>query len=317
MRTKACLIANPAAGRGRGARSLRAARSAFADLVRGDVRQTMGPGDEARLVRSALADGCTTIAVLGGDGTWSKTAAALVAMRSECRLVPLAAGTGNDFAKSMGLPADDFVAMAALAAAGVARAIDVGEIEGRPFLNSVGFGFDVAALEVAAATPWLRGDALYPYAALNLLFRYRGVHTEVLAPGDVPDPSPRLRLGLVVANAPRFGGSFMIAPGALPDDGLLDVVSIADAPAGRRVSILRAVSRGTHTGGAFPEVHAASATEVSLRFAQPPRYEADGELLRARATELTVRCRPGALRVVATAPDVSRVPGASLRPTAR
>lgn len=295
----AWLIANPAAGRGRARRVLPAAGAAFAALVGDRVLETREPGDESRLVRQALEGGCDTLVVLGGDGTWSKAAAALVESGAECMLVPVAGGTGNDFPKALGLPAGDPVAMAALAAAGASRRIDVGVIEGRVFINSAGFSFDVAALQVAARTPWLGGAALYAYAALNLLLRYAGVRATVVEPSLDGAAAPRERhlLGLVVANGPRFGGSFIIAPEARQDDGRLDLVCIADAGPMRRIRLLDAVARGTHTRG-FAEVTTASGERVVLRFPGPPLYEADGELLLAARDEVELHCRPRALRVV-------------------
>ena len=295
----AWLIANPAAGRGRARRVLPAAREAFESLVGERVRLTRSPGDEARLVREALDAGCEMLVVLGGDGTWSKVAGALVAAASRCTLVPVAGGTGNDFPKSLGLPAADPAAMARLATAGDWRAVDVGAVEGRVFINSAGFSFDVAALEVAARTPWLGGTALYAYAALNLLFRYRGVRATVVEPALDGETGPRERhlLALVVASGARFGGSFVIAPEARQDDGRLDVVCIADAGPLRRIALLDAVARGTHTRG-FPEVSTATGERVLLRFGGPPLYQADGELLLAARPDVELRCLPAALRVV-------------------
>lgn len=300
------LISNPAAGRGRGARAFPAAARSLASIGSVTEHVTRAPGDERRLVRDALDQGATTIAALGGDGTCSKVAAAMVEAGALCRFMPLAAGTGNDLAKSLGLPASDYAGMARIAEDGADRLIDVGSVEGRLFVNSVGFGFDAAALAVAERTPWLRGTALYLYAALNLLFRYRGVRASVL-PGDeaaTPDPErhpaggePNLLLGLVVANGSRFGGSFIIAPNARMDDGHLDLVTIADAPAVRRIGILNAAGRGTHL--ALAGVGSRHVSSVTFLFGQPPMYQIDGDLYRARSQSVEVRCVPGALRVVA------------------
>jgi diacylglycerol kinase (ATP) len=85
--------------------------------------------------------------VLGGDGSVSHAARGLIAARSATPLVIFAGGTGNDFAKSLGVPARDFLAMARRIEAGSVRVIDAGEIDGVPFVNSAGFGFDVDVLQ--------------------------------------------------------------------------------------------------------------------------------------------------------------------------
>src|SRR5688572_9693199 len=107
------VIANPAAGWGRGARELPAIRRVLDEHGIDDVRLTARSGDEARLARDAIADGVDTVIAIGGDGTWSQVGGALAG--SACRLVPIAVGTGNDFAKTLALPSRDAQAMARLA----------------------------------------------------------------------------------------------------------------------------------------------------------------------------------------------------------
>ena len=294
------LLANPAAGRGRGFRALPAARAAFAAVGVEDVRLTAGPGDEARLVREALDDGCTTLAVLGGDGTWSKAAAALAsAGAGACRLAPLAAGSGNDFVKSAGLPARDYARMAALAVGAGARRIDLGRLRSggqeRLFLNVAGFGFDAAVLAYMERVTWLGGDALYLYAALRQLFGFRGAEARVRMAGA--DAGWATRLLIAVGNGRHFGGSFAICPDARLDDGLLDVVLVGDMGAARRLAVFGAATRGRHVEA--PEATAWRAPAVTLEFRAPPLYDADGELHRAPGAEVALDVVPGALTLVA------------------
>lgn len=296
------LIANPASGRGRGLRALPAARAAMAAVGVEDVRLTNGPGDEARLVREALDDGCTTLAVLGGDGTWSKVAAALVgagAAGAACRLAPLAAGSGNDFVKSTGLPASDYGQMAALAVGSGTHRIDLGRVRSagaeRHFLNVAGFGFDAAVLAYMEGVGWLKGDAVYFYAALRQLFGFHGCDARVRV-GDA-DTGWTHQLLIAVGNGRHFGGSFAICPGALLDDGRLDVVAVGDAGAVRRLALFGAATRGRHLGA--PEVRAWRAPAVRIEFRAPPLYEADGELHRASGAELELDVVPGAVALVA------------------
>lgn len=134
-----CLIANPAAGHGRGTKLLPRVTQAFASQGVTDVRLTTAPGDETRQVRTALDDGCDIIVVLGGDGTWSKAAAELARLGSPARLALLAAGTGNDFIKNLREPARDPEAMARLVAGpNDERRIDMAAVDDQLFLNVAG-----------------------------------------------------------------------------------------------------------------------------------------------------------------------------------
>ncbi len=160
MTVRACLIVNPVAGRGLAARLLPRVARAFAARGITDVRPTVAPGDEARQVRAALDDGCDTIAVLGGDGTWSKAAAELARHGAPARLALIAAGTGNDFVKNLPEPSRDADAMARLVAGDAEeRRIDMAAVDGELFLNVAGFAFDVAVLARTERMRWMRGAA--------------------------------------------------------------------------------------------------------------------------------------------------------------
>lgn len=286
------MILNPAAGRGRGARVEAAVRRVFADVGVGDSAfyRTTRSGDEALLTRRALDDGATTIAAVGGDGTWSNVADAIVHAGADCRLALLAAGTGNDFAKSIGVPARNYEAMARCAVAGPEQSVDVGRIEGRHFLNCVGFGFDVAVLESMSNGRWFTGYLVYASAALRQLFRYRGIE---LADAEADRAT---RLLFVVSNGKWFGGAFRIAPHASCYDGLLDAVAVADSSPLGRVELFLHALRGSHIR--LPAVEMRQARTFSLTFRGPPAYEVDGEFRRAEERVLQIECLPGALRVV-------------------
>ncbi|MBI2797071.1 MAG: hypothetical protein HYX65_10245 [Gemmatimonadetes bacterium] len=293
------LIANPASGRGRGRGLLAAAESALRAAGPVEVRVSTGPGDEVRLAGEAAATGVTSIAVLGGDGTWGNVAHGLMdatpgaTAADRPRLVLLAAGTGNDFATSLGAPAGDFAAMVALAAAGTGRQVDVGLVNGRHFLNCLGFGFDAAVVERSRDVRWLRGHPVYVATAVALLFGYPGL--QVAEGGG----AMRRRLMYAFANGRRVGGGFPIAPRASVTDGVLDRVVVTDAGPLGRARILAKARAGQHEGE--PEIVMDTGRAWRLRFEEPPLYQVDGELERATSPEVEVRCLPGALRVVAPA----------------
>jgi diacylglycerol kinase (ATP) len=297
MAGRVCVIVNPAAGRGLGARTLPAVREAFAAVGVGDVRTTEAREDERAVARRAIDEGFTTLVAVGGDGTWGNVANAIIASRADCRLGLIAAGTGNDFAKTVGAPMRDIPLTARLAVEGPDVRVDAGQIEDQYFLNIAGFGFDIAVLEDVARVRFLRGNALYLYSALRQIVGYGGVDIAIASQAGGHERTRHLML--VIANAKNFGGAFRIAPGASLSDGKLDAVAIHDSSALRRLSLFAAAVRGTHTNK--PGVVIEQAPSFRLTFAAPPAYETDGEYRQARSAEVEVSCVPGALRIVVPA----------------
>ena len=293
MPVRVRLLANPASGRGRGARVIPDARAALSAAGLGnDVVTTNAPGDEVRLAHEAVADGIETLVVLGGDGTWSQAARGVIEAGGghRCRLAFLAAGTGNDLVKSIGAPASDLAETARLVAQGHEKRIDAGRVAGHLFFNCAGFGFDAAVLERTQRPTRFRGAAVYIAAALSELFGYAGLLVRV-------DGAPEAnRLMLVVSNGEWFGGTFHIAPGAHADDGLLDMVSITDAGTFARLGLFARVVRGTHLSQ--PSVEHRRATNFHLQFTQPPAVQIDGELVQLSTADVRIECLPDALAIV-------------------
>ncbi|MFI5232208.1 MAG: diacylglycerol/lipid kinase family protein [Gemmatimonadales bacterium] len=299
MAGRVCVIVNPAAGRGRGARTLPAVREAFAAVGVADVRTSEAREGERAVARRAIDEGFTTLVAVGGDGTWGNVANAIMASGADCRLALIAAGTGNDFAKTAGAPMRDIPLTAKLATSeGTDVRVDVGKIEDQYFLNIAGFGFDIAVLEDIPKIPLLRGDAVYIVSALRQIVGYPGV--DIAVSSGAGARSAQRHLMLVIANAKNFGGAFKIAPQASLSDGKLDAIAIYDAPAMKRLGLFAAAVKGTHVSK--PGVSVEQAAKFSLAFASPPAYETDGEYRRAKSASLDVVCIPGALRVVAREP---------------
>lgn len=291
------ILYNPASGRGRGARRIAGIRQAFARCGFTDVRATTRAGDEARLVREAITDGIGTIVVCGGDGTWSNCAVPLAEAGSPARMALLAAGTGNDFAKNLGLDPRDPAHLAERLADGAVRErrVDMGAVSAagtpeRLFLNVLGFGYDVAVTQASQRHRAIKGPAVYVLTALQGIVTYRGFPVAI-------DGGPmQEHLLTVFSNGAYFGGAFHIAPPAAIDDGLLDAILVRDLPPLARVPLLARAALGRHLTDA--RVTHRRTTAIRLTFAAPPWFEADGELVEAADATVTVGIRPGALRVV-------------------
>ena len=144
---RACLIVNPAAGRGGARKDMPAIKRAFSAQGIDDIRLTERSGDEFGLASRAIREGMDTIVAVGGDGTVAKIAHAIVSEGSGCRLGLVPVGTGNDFAKTVGALGRGYDEIAALCAGQSVATVDVCKVDEWYFINSCGFGIDPAVLK--------------------------------------------------------------------------------------------------------------------------------------------------------------------------
>lgn len=287
------LIINPLAGHRAGnrfgsviARELR--RAGF----RVCARFTRGPGDATRIARQFAAEGQEAIVVAGGDGTLSETVHGLLAADSDLTLGLIPIGTGNDFAKALGLTPLDWRGACARFARGCERRVDAGCCNERYFVNGVGIGLDARVAIEANRLRWLRGNAVYGVALLNtLLHHYRTPTVRLRGPGiDLQQGMTMLAL----ANGQVYGGAFRIAPRAQVDDARLEMVVAEALPRWRILGLLPKVLKGTHLD--HPAVRTQALTEVSVELDAPLPVHADGEIVATATRSVRVRILPGRLR---------------------
>ena len=287
------VVLNPNSGKGRGRKLEPRVRAAFAsqDAEFGLTEQV---GDEERLARRAIENGFDRIVAVGGDGTWSNVGHVIVESGRPVALGLVPGGTGCDLARSIGIPQNDLTACAAIVARGSRRAIDVGRLEQRHFLNVAGFGFDIAVLEHSWRVKWLRGEPLYLYCALAQMKAYPGFQLKSSLDG-APGPSGR-HMMIIVANAKKFGGGFPVAPDARLDDGELDIVTFGDLGFFGRLQAMGALIKGRHN--ALPQIGTRRAKRTVLEFDAPPAFETDGEWRQAKSATITIDVAPRALNVL-------------------
>ncbi|BAP46194.1 lipid kinase YegS [Pseudomonas sp. 21LCFQ02] len=193
-----------------------------------DVRLTWEAGDAQRLVAEALAAGHRQVIAGGGDGTLRDIAEALALSRTADQpvsLVILPLGTANDFAHAAGVPLEVDAALDLLDVP--ARAVDLGEVDGRLFLNMAtgGFGSQVTA-NTSEDLKKVLGGAAYLFTGLTRFSELHAAYGELSGP-DFHWAGDLLALG--IGNGRQAGGGHVLCPNALADDGLLDI-SILPAP---------------------------------------------------------------------------------------
>jgi YegS/Rv2252/BmrU family lipid kinase len=288
---RALAIVNPFAGHGTGERIARRMAEDFrAQGVRVDIARTPARDEGARLAREAAADGYRFILAVGGDGTANEIANGLVDSTAVLGLYPI--GSGNDFARALGYPRRRRDILGFLRSARP-RSIDVGELNGRVFVNAAGVGIDGHVSARVEATSRIVGATIgYFVGSLVGIATYRPQPMRLVIDGEL---SSGRFLSVVAANGTHFGSGMHVAPQASLDDGLLDVVIAGDLSPWSSLVALAKLYRGTHVDGRRIVVRRARVVEVELE--RPLAMQLDGEV--RRADHLSIRVRPRALQVLA------------------
>lgn len=273
--------------------------------VSGTIVETQRAGHGVTLAGEAASDGADAVVAIGGDGTVNEVVNGLLkvpeARRPALGVVP--DGTGNDYGYMLGLRPGDLDGAARVLAAGATRVLDAGEVNGTFFGNNVGLGFDGAVAETASRVRYLKGFAAYLWSVFAVLRTWENFTLTLTADGR--EIVGRAFLA-AVANGPRSGGGFLLAPDARPDDALFDVCRIGDLGKGEALRNLPKAIDGSHVG--LPWATILRAKEVVLASDRPLTAHVDGNLATgvAHPEPLRIRMLPRALTVIAPARDESR-----------
>lgn len=291
------LILNPAANGGRLGREWPEIERRLADAgLSAPVVTTEAPWHAVELAAKAVEGGARRVVVAGGDGTVCEAVEGLHrAGGGELAILPL--GTGNDAARTLGVP----VALeeaARVAVAGRIRPVDLIRIGDHVVLNAIGVGLtgdinDRAVALKRARIPLLRGFLVYLVAALSALFRYR--MQEVRLSSEHGDFDGTMLI-LAVHGGPTTGGGFALTPAAAPDDGLLDVCLVEEVGPFGRLARLVAAMRGTL--GRKAGAHELQARWLELSFSEPLPAHLDGNSVTLDPPMARFEVLPGALAVV-------------------
>ncbi|MFD4136926.1 diacylglycerol kinase [Streptomyces goshikiensis] len=301
MSAEITLFVNPTAGRGRGARAAQPAASALG-AAGFRVRTVSGAdaGDALVQLRTAVREGTGAVLAVGGDGMVSFALQALAGT-----LVPLgviAVGTGNDFARAMGLPVREPAQAGRLAGEalkeGRIREIDLGRVDraggagsGTWYGTVLCSGFDSRVNDRGNRMRLPAGRFTYDLAMIAELAAFRPFPYRItLDDGPVIETEATL---VAVGNGSSYGGGMRICADAVPDDGLFDITVVGDCSRATLLRVFPRVYRGTHLG--HPKVTVHRARKVTLEAAGSTAW-ADGEPM--GPLPVTAECVPAALRLL-------------------
>ncbi|MEZ5330665.1 MAG: diacylglycerol kinase family lipid kinase [Thermoanaerobaculia bacterium] len=285
--TRARLILNPGAG----SAVREEVETQLGDRV--EIRLTEAPGDATRLAREAVEEGVSLVVAGGGDGTLHEVVNGLLPepRGTVCGLLPL--GTGNDFARTLALPAD-IAEWATVLEAGRTLDLDAIRVEG-PFdprwaINGVAGGaIDRLDEKMTAELKRFWGPLSYLRATAEALPDLEPFRIEAVF--DDGEPIAASVHSVVAANGRTLAGGIPIAPGADPADGRMDCVLVTAVEGLEIVTLGGKVLLGAHLED--ERVLFRRARSLSVTSDPPMAFHADGERLDGAWARLTLH--PGVL----------------------
>ncbi len=284
------VIYNPTAGRGQGGTLYKEAQ----ELLGGSFTwiPTRKPGHAEELAREAAKTHPVVVA-MGGDGTVGDVMRGILG--SDATLGILPAGTGNDLARNLGLKLE-LRESASTILGGVVRKIDVGVINGVPFINNCGTGFDAQVMKTMnTSIRFTKGYFAFLLAIMKTLPTYKPFTLSM----EYENAEGRQKFSekalLVSAlNGRMYGGGMMAAPHAEMDDGHLDVLVISAVPKIQLLPLIGQVRAGTHLN--HKAVRMLKVRKFTMQTIPPQPLNIDGDV--KGLTPASVEVRPNSLKVL-------------------
>ncbi|MGD2129660.1 MAG: diacylglycerol kinase family lipid kinase [Lysobacterales bacterium] len=292
---KLLLVFNPVAAAGRSARLMPRVQDALGRVAEVDTLVTEVPHQGARLLATVDLTPYDGVVVAGGDGSLFDAVNGLCA-RAAADRVPLGVvpvGTGNAFARDLGLRPGDWQRAVELIGRQQRRRVDVGRVdtsrETWHFLNIVGTGLPVAAMNTAHRLKWF-GRSAYTLAVLYHILHLKSYPLHIEIDGKHIEQEA---LFVEVSNTRYTGTSFLIAPQAKFDDGLFDVTFVRRMSRARLLRLFPTIYRGEHLR--FEEVSTFRGRQVRILAPRGLALAPDGEI--RGSLPATVSCLAGELEV--------------------
>ena len=254
------LAINPISGRGRARRQAKVASGYF--LSRGiDVLEIEGESlqDFREKLLNALDElDVSGVIAFGGDGFIHEIIQHITPRQIALGVIPC--GTGNDFARSIGIFKLPLMRQLELIEQGVATQIDLGRVEEKWFAAILSSGFDALVNDRANTMRWPRGRMRYNIAMVEKLIALRPHHYRIRVDENYMDVQATL---VTVANGPSYGGGMNVCPDASITDGLFDVMVLGKVSRIELLKVFPKVYRGAHVG--HPAVTFYRCSEVEIQ----------------------------------------------------
>lgn len=258
------------------------------------IEFTRQPGDGTLLARKAVDEQYDMVVVVGGDGTINEVGRGLCGTETALAVIP--SGSGNGFARNFKIPLNQYQAIKLLLNPKIVT-IDAGKINEHHFFNVAGFGLDANICQHFEAFG-IRGPLPYFLVGTRAFIDYKPDPVQIKLDDKEFEFTP---LVVSIANSPEYGNGAIIAPGARPDDGYLDVAILDHIPLWKAASNLHRLFNGTIDH--FSAFHTFRVKTVEIKRPAPGAIHTDGNP-HQEIPELTVNVIPNSIKVV-TGPTFS------------
>jgi len=276
------VIFNPTAGRGQGEKLRAKAQELMGPGF--EWQPTLRPGHAVALAKEAARTHSIVVA-FGGDGTVGDVARGIYGTDATLGILPV--GTGNDYARNLGLKLDLGESVATVLG-GVVRRVDVGIINGTPFINNAGTGFDAQVMRTMnSGIKFTRGQPAFILATLKTLPGFKAFSLTYQVDGGEPVTEKAMMVS--VLNGKMYGGGMLAAPHADMDDGQVDVMLIRPMAKAALLALFPKVIQGQHEG--HPAVHLFKARTLKMSTVPPQPLNIDGDVSGLTPVDIKVEGR--------------------------
>ena len=285
------VIYNPTAGRGQGAKLVKEAQHLLGPAFTWIPTQKAG---HAEMLAREAAKTNDVVVAMGGDGTVSDVCKGIIGSNATLGVIPV--GTGNDFARNLGLKLELGESVATILG-GVVRRIDIGRINGVPFVNNCGTGFDAQVMKTMnSGIRFTKGYTAFLLAILKTLPSYPPftLTLEYEDPNGVPATFKEKAMLVSALNGKMYGGGMVAAPFAEMDDGHLDVLIIKAVPKMQLLPLIGLVKGGGHMN--HSAITMLKVRRFTMQTIPPQPINIDGDL--RGLTPATVEVEPNVLKVM-------------------
>lgn len=273
-------IVNPAAGKGKAAKVIDNIKNKLQQSKHSfSIEKTSSAKDAIYMAKKAVAEKYDIVVAVGGDGTIYEVVNGIAGSSIHLGIIP--AGTGNDFARTVGIPENVDDALEIILKNNITR-IDMGCVNGNYFMNFVSVGFDVQVMkEMEVVKKYVSGTWAYIVSVFKALLNYKGTKVHLLLDNQLIEKEVLL---VTAANGKYFGGGMMIAPDADLRDGYFDVCVVNKLSKLRLIRLFPTIFKGTHIRE--PEVDYYKAKQVEI-LSDNSFVNCDGEII--GTTPITVK----------------------------